>query len=185
MASMAFGLTPPEGLEPALYASTCGPPSILANASAIWLRFEFSTHTNSTRFTELTVIPPGGLFAGSGYPAEDIEFLAAFGRQHQHAGGFEAFERNGFDIRLVRDQNQVRLALVAADEVHCLGINARDFPRTDAFDQAYRFGWLHVAEGEATGIHCPAVGAGEHVAGENPAGAEHFPDSLRLFASEA
>src|SRR5690606_30350347 len=40
----------PEGREPALSASTPSPPWMRANASAIWLRFEFSTHTKSTRF---------------------------------------------------------------------------------------------------------------------------------------
>ena len=43
-------LTRPDGREPALRASTPAPPKRRANASAIWLRLEFSTHTNSTRF---------------------------------------------------------------------------------------------------------------------------------------
>ena len=35
--------------DPALHASTAAPPWMRANASAIWLRQEFSTHTKSTR----------------------------------------------------------------------------------------------------------------------------------------
>src|SRR5574337_1118367 len=59
MAAMALGLITPDGCEPALYASTALPPSMRANASAIWLRFEFSTHTNRTRLTNsLTSSPP-------------------------------------------------------------------------------------------------------------------------------
>src|SRR5690606_8950803 len=50
MKRTARGLPRPEGREPALRASTPSPPWMRANASAIWLRFEFSTHTNSTRF---------------------------------------------------------------------------------------------------------------------------------------
>jgi hypothetical protein len=38
----------PEGLEPALKAVTPSPPCKRAKASAIWLRLEFSTHTNKT-----------------------------------------------------------------------------------------------------------------------------------------
>src|SRR5262249_22763537 len=48
--SIAFGSTAPAGREPALYASTASPPSIRANASAIWLRLTFSTHTKRIRF---------------------------------------------------------------------------------------------------------------------------------------
>jgi|GEM_PF-2235410 len=54
---MALGLTTPDGRDPALYASIDAPPSIRANASAIWLRLEFSTQTNSTRFTLLMWTP--------------------------------------------------------------------------------------------------------------------------------
>src|SRR5688572_25023510 len=50
MKRIAFGLMTPEGREPALIASTPSPPSIRANASAIWLRLAFSTHTKRTRF---------------------------------------------------------------------------------------------------------------------------------------
>src|SRR5215203_1466346 len=50
MISIAFGFTFPDGREPAEKASTFPPPCIRANASAIWLRQEFSTHTNKTRF---------------------------------------------------------------------------------------------------------------------------------------
>src|SRR5688500_6213040 len=49
MKRIAFGLITPEGLEPALKASTPSPPNLRAKASAIWLRLEFSTQTNSTR----------------------------------------------------------------------------------------------------------------------------------------
>src|ERR1044071_8066420 len=45
----ARGLPRPDGREPALKASTRSPPCRRANASAIWLRQEFSTHTKSTR----------------------------------------------------------------------------------------------------------------------------------------
>src|SRR5688500_8754254 len=50
MKRSAFGLITPEGREPALCASTPAPPWTRANASAIWLRLEFSTQTNNTRF---------------------------------------------------------------------------------------------------------------------------------------
>src|SRR5687768_1333532 len=50
IAATAFGLTFPDGFDPALQASIVSPPSIRANASAIWLRLEFSTQTNRTRF---------------------------------------------------------------------------------------------------------------------------------------
>ena len=50
MNRIAFGLIRPDGFEPALSASTASPPWRRAKASAIWLRLEFSTHTNSTRF---------------------------------------------------------------------------------------------------------------------------------------
>src|SRR3954454_20215120 len=49
MASMALGLTRPEGREPALWASTRPAPWMRAKASAIWLRLLFSTQTNRTR----------------------------------------------------------------------------------------------------------------------------------------
>src|SRR5687767_7280802 len=49
MAATAFGLTRPDGRDPAECASTSGPPYMRANASAIWLRLEFSTQTNTTR----------------------------------------------------------------------------------------------------------------------------------------
>src|ERR1019366_9324897 len=52
MASMAFGFTRPDGREPALNDSTFPAPWMRANASAIWLRFEFSTQTNTTFFTD-------------------------------------------------------------------------------------------------------------------------------------
>src|SRR5690349_9110456 len=55
MNSTARGLMRPEGAEPALDASTASPPCMRANASAIWLRFAFSTHTNRTRFFMLDV----------------------------------------------------------------------------------------------------------------------------------
>src|SRR5687768_15311768 len=46
MIATALGLTAPDGRDPALQAST---PAILrANASASWLRQEFSTQTKST-----------------------------------------------------------------------------------------------------------------------------------------
>src|SRR5579871_1193058 len=60
MNSTARGLTRPEGREPALYASTRPTPCRRANASAIWLRLLFSTHTNSTRLAEH---PAGSLMA--------------------------------------------------------------------------------------------------------------------------
>src|SRR5437764_14811144 len=47
---MDFGLTRPEGREPALCASTRPWPWMRAKASAIWLRLEFSTQTNRTCF---------------------------------------------------------------------------------------------------------------------------------------
>jgi hypothetical protein len=55
MASIALGFTLPLGLDPALSARTWSLPWILANASAIWDRLEFSTHTNKIRL---------GLFIG-------------------------------------------------------------------------------------------------------------------------
>src|SRR5262245_56943066 len=58
MAATAFGLTTPDGRDPALYASTDDPPNMRANASAIWLRLAFSTHTNSNRLTALIRTPP-------------------------------------------------------------------------------------------------------------------------------
>src|SRR6478735_313599 len=57
MKRMAFGFTTPEGREPALNASTSAPPSMRANASAIWLRLAFSTQTNNTRFIRNTPGP--------------------------------------------------------------------------------------------------------------------------------
>ena len=45
----ARGLTVPLGFEPLLCPSTLPAPWILANASAIWLRFEFSMQTNNKR----------------------------------------------------------------------------------------------------------------------------------------
>src|SRR6478672_11937462 len=57
MKRMAFGFTTPEGREPALNASTSAPPSMRANASAIWLRLAFSTQTNNTRFISNTPRP--------------------------------------------------------------------------------------------------------------------------------
>ena len=50
LASIDIGLTKPEGFEPALYDSTISLPRFLAQASAIWLRHEFSTHTNNIVF---------------------------------------------------------------------------------------------------------------------------------------
>ena len=50
MNSTARGLTFPDGRLPALNASTRPAPWMRANASAIWERFEFSTHTNRMRF---------------------------------------------------------------------------------------------------------------------------------------
>jgi len=51
--AIAFGFTTPDGREPALKASTASPPCIRANASAIWLRQEFSTQTNKSLFVSL------------------------------------------------------------------------------------------------------------------------------------
>src|SRR5689334_6253584 len=48
MNSTARGLITPDGRDPALNASMASPPRARANASAIWLRFEFSTQTNRT-----------------------------------------------------------------------------------------------------------------------------------------
>ena len=50
MKRIAFGLIRPDGFDPALDASTPSPPWMRANASAIWLRLEFSTHTKRMRF---------------------------------------------------------------------------------------------------------------------------------------
>ena len=50
MNRIALGLMRPDGADPALAASTDAPPCMRAKASAIWLRLEFSTQTNSTRF---------------------------------------------------------------------------------------------------------------------------------------
>jgi hypothetical protein len=50
MAAIAFGFTMPEGLDPALNASTSFPPNILAKAWLIWLLLLFSTHTNRILF---------------------------------------------------------------------------------------------------------------------------------------
>src|SRR5678815_1462103 len=66
MKRTAFGFTTPEGREPALNASTSGPPSIRAKASAIWLRLEFSTQTNRTRFIEVIAMEGGQQQADSG-----------------------------------------------------------------------------------------------------------------------
>src|SRR2546428_368159 len=49
MASIALGLIGPDGREPALNAATPPPLCMRANASAIWLRLEFSTQTNTIR----------------------------------------------------------------------------------------------------------------------------------------
>src|SRR4249919_1178320 len=70
MKRTAFGLITPEGLEPALSASTALPPWMRAKASAIWLRLEFSTQTNSTRFI--------GTSAATGADADGDRLL--FGR---------------------------------------------------------------------------------------------------------
>ena len=48
LAIMAMGLTAGPGFEPALHTSARSPPRVAANPSAIWLRHEFSTQTNST-----------------------------------------------------------------------------------------------------------------------------------------
>src|SRR5215831_18231096 len=77
MASTALGLTRPEGREPALEASTFPPPCMRANASAIWLRFEFSTHTKTTRFTSN---PPGSPSGGSSTQAQQFVDDPAAGR---------------------------------------------------------------------------------------------------------
>ena len=50
MAAMALGFTTPDGLLPALYASTVEPPSIFANAWLIWLRLLFSMQTKRIFF---------------------------------------------------------------------------------------------------------------------------------------
>src|ERR1051326_6207625 len=60
MAAIALGLMRPDGREPALNASTRSPPWIWANASAIWLRFEFSTQTKITRFGIMRLAVPDG-----------------------------------------------------------------------------------------------------------------------------
>src|SRR5262249_34159266 len=52
MKATARALTCPDGREPALCASTQPCPCSRANASAIWLRQEFSTHTNRMRHGE-------------------------------------------------------------------------------------------------------------------------------------
>src|SRR5262245_29230617 len=51
IAAMAFGLIRPDGREPALNAWTLPSPRSRANASAIWLRLEFSTQTKRMVFT--------------------------------------------------------------------------------------------------------------------------------------
>src|SRR2546422_11322977 len=61
MDAIALRLTCPEGLEPALYGSIAPAPCIRAKASAIWLRHEFSTHTNSTRFIVKEIRPASSL----------------------------------------------------------------------------------------------------------------------------
>src|SRR5947199_3435640 len=60
MKATARGLTTPEGREPALWASTPSPPWRRANASAIWLRLAFSTHTKRMRGRVDTRSTPGG-----------------------------------------------------------------------------------------------------------------------------
>jgi hypothetical protein len=55
MKRMAFGLICPDGPESALRASMASPPWICANASAIWLRLEFSTQTTRARFRLLEI----------------------------------------------------------------------------------------------------------------------------------
>src|SRR3990167_9414696 len=64
MKRMAFGLICPEGFEPALSASTASPPWMCAKASAIWLRLEFSTQTNNTRFMEISSVRQKSAAAG-------------------------------------------------------------------------------------------------------------------------
>src|SRR5947207_2921863 len=68
MAATALGFTRPDGREPALNASTLPAPWTRANASAIWLRFEFSTQTKSTRFTDT----PPSMAPGCGSPTPMI-----------------------------------------------------------------------------------------------------------------
>src|SRR5262245_53061881 len=61
MASTALGLIRPDGREPALKARTRWPPWMWAKASAIWLRFEFSTQTKRMRgWVEVIVRAPAG-----------------------------------------------------------------------------------------------------------------------------
>jgi len=57
MAATAYGLIIPEGREPALYTSTLLPPCMRANASAIWLRLEFSMQTNKILFIDIFISP--------------------------------------------------------------------------------------------------------------------------------
>src|SRR5437870_3912313 len=69
MAAMAFGWTASAGWQPALYASTQPSPHMRANASAIWLRLQFSLQTKRTRFgcPELVMsLDPSTLFGLGG-----------------------------------------------------------------------------------------------------------------------
>src|SRR5437764_133856 len=93
MASTAFGLTTPDGRDPALYASTAGPPSMRANASAIWLRLAFSTHTNSSRLTVLMPTPPRpptvaatGIGQKQQFGQRSVTLAAQTGPPRAHAG---------------------------------------------------------------------------------------------------
>src|SRR6266536_2098412 len=100
MASTAFGWTRPAGREPALYASTQPAPYMRAKASAIWLRLQFSTQMNKTRFGRWgcpgSVMPldpstPFGLrgvltvnrrFRVLGCPSEPLDLDAIEPREH-------------------------------------------------------------------------------------------------------
>src|SRR5207249_7301284 len=58
MAAMALGWTAFAGRQPALCASTRSPPYIRANASAIWLRLQFSLQTKRTHTGRSRSIAP-------------------------------------------------------------------------------------------------------------------------------
>src|SRR5688572_27552675 len=91
MKRVALGLTWPEGLEPALSASTLSPPWIWAKASAIWLRFEFSTQTNSTRFLAVMgLVGPLGRCCEVAVPGQAGRAIAAGG------GSLRALRTAGF-----------------------------------------------------------------------------------------
>src|SRR5690606_24044683 len=101
MKRTARGLTRPEGREPALSASTPSPPWMRANASAIWLRFEFSTHTKSTRFLAPTTISAATRLRRATGPAlggfrRDAGDVRAAGGAVGRAGGVVGVVGGGF-----------------------------------------------------------------------------------------